>query len=292
MADAKPLFGETSYPYAVGRVKALEGTLLDRAQWGRLLEADEAQGLSLLREWGYGASAGADDLESRLRAQLADTAILLREIAPDPGLLRVFCLPVDAHNLKVLLKARLVGEKADRLLLSGGCFEKALLQVCVEVDDYSLLSPLLGERLQGAGDLTDPQALSVLVDNAVFAQMLRDAGKNELLRQYLRTQAEYTNRLSAIRASQLGWSQQQLDRVQIPIENTPPAALQDGDVREVEREKQQALRRVIAGQKDDSFGPGPLLYYRLAKEQEARALRILFAAKRAGQPVTMDDLEL
>ena len=47
MTDARPLFGETSYPFAVGRVKALEGTLLNASQWGRLLEAEEAQALSI-----------------------------------------------------------------------------------------------------------------------------------------------------------------------------------------------------------------------------------------------------
>lgn len=292
MTDVRPLFGETSYPFAVGRVKALEGTLLNASQWGRLLEAEEAQALSLLREWGYGSSSGADDLESRIRSQLADTAALLREIAPVPGLLDVFCLPADAHNLKVLLKSRLVGEPADRLLLAGGCYETELLRVCVEVDDYSLLSPLLGERLRGVGDLTDPFLLSVTVDNAMFAQMLHDAGKNELLRSYLRTQADFVNRLSAIRANRLGWSQQQLDRVLLPADDVPPVSPQDDNLPEVEREMQRALRQVVAGQKDDSFGPGPLLYYWLARQQEARALRILFAAKRAGQPVTMDDLEL
>ncbi len=292
MADQKTLFGETSYPYAVGRVKALMGTLLDRTQWARLLEADEAQGLSLLHEWGYGAAAGANDLEARIRVQLRDTAALLRDIAPEPGLLDVFCLPMDAHNLKVLLKSRLVGEPGDRLLQDGGCYDPELLKVCVEVDDYSLLSPLLGERLKGVGDLTDPRALSVTVDNALFAQMLQDAGKNELLQRYLRTQANYINRLSAIRASQLGWTQKQLDMVLIPTGNLLPVTLQDGEVLDTEREMQQSLRQVIEGQRDDSFGPGPLLYYWLSRQQEARALRILFAAKHAGQTVTMDDLEL
>ena len=51
-------FGGVSFPYAVGRLRALEGGLLDRARWNRLIEApDERQALRLLREFGYGGSA-------------------------------------------------------------------------------------------------------------------------------------------------------------------------------------------------------------------------------------------
>ena len=51
-------FGGVSSPYAVGRIRALEGGLLDRARWNRLIEApDERQAIRLLREFGYGGGA-------------------------------------------------------------------------------------------------------------------------------------------------------------------------------------------------------------------------------------------
>lgn len=34
---------ETSYPYAIGRIKVQEAGLIDRTRWNRLWEADETE---------------------------------------------------------------------------------------------------------------------------------------------------------------------------------------------------------------------------------------------------------
>ena len=43
---------ETSYPYAIGRIKVQEAGLIDRTRWNRLWEADETEALKLLDEIG------------------------------------------------------------------------------------------------------------------------------------------------------------------------------------------------------------------------------------------------
>lgn len=100
---------ETRYAYAVGRIRALEIRLLDRAKLDRLLEAKSAEELlKLLGETEYAeAAAGISspwEYEDLIAAELQRVRQLLGSLSPDPELTGAFYARYDFHNARVYLK--------------------------------------------------------------------------------------------------------------------------------------------------------------------------------------------
>ena len=120
---------QPSFEFALGRISVLSTHLLSASQLRRIAEAGstkEAQ--KLLLETGYGENAATEqelatgEIDLIIRGQLQLTRKRIKELTPDPELTGLFLLPVDTHNIKALLKARLLGTSADEILRDGGNF--------------------------------------------------------------------------------------------------------------------------------------------------------------------------
>ncbi len=293
-------FGGVSSPYAVGRIRALEGGLLDRARWNRLIEApDERQAIRLLREFGYGG--GADALDGMIRRELEDAQSLIREISPDPELTGLFLLSVDAHNLKALLKARVAAMEAGPLLLQGGKYPVEMLEACVKSDNFHALGGALARELKDVEAIREPRLLSAAVDRAVYAEILETVRRRHapLLREYFETQAACLNRLAALRGKRLGWDAKTLAPMLLPLppvkEDDPvpvlPVTLEEDDSpAQAEQKINRMLTAILRREKYDAFGVAPLIWYLQARRNEASSLRILFARKREGRNPPVEEL--
>ncbi|MBC8586493.1 V-type ATPase subunit [Youxingia wuxianensis] len=318
---------EKSYPYAVSRIKVLETKMIDRARWNRLIEADEKEALKILMESGYGAGAGAD-LEQLIKAELGTVRGVIAEITPEEAYTDLFLLPTDAHNLKALLKARLLGVKAQDVLMEGGCFSVELLEKCVENRDYDALpQPLRGAMEEIELKLyqtEDPRLLSVMVDKAIFAYRaaILKKKRSSLIKEYFTAQIDWLNVLTVARAQVLGWGASKvapllleggeiehrdiIEALELPRDQLSKHlgrgvcaraigfALDEyaksGRTLDIEKRMDSSLLEIIRREQDDSFGIGPIIGYLLNQEAQARALRVLFAAKRAGTPITLSEL--
>jgi V/A-type H+/Na+-transporting ATPase subunit C len=134
------------YAYAVGRVRAMETSLLDRGKIERMVEASGAgEALKVLGESEYAehiaSLASVHDYETMLEQVLHRVYRELRRFAPDPELVDLFACRYDYHNLKVLFKAEKLGEERDELLVSDvGNVSLAALQRAVYDEDYRSLS--------------------------------------------------------------------------------------------------------------------------------------------------------
>ena len=120
---------QPSYEYALGRISVLSTHLLTAAQLRRIAEAGSSQeAIKLLMETGYGENQTTEqeialgEIDLIIREQLQLTRKRIQEITPDPELTGLFLLPVDTHNLKALLKARLLGTSADDILRRAETF--------------------------------------------------------------------------------------------------------------------------------------------------------------------------
>lgn len=300
-------FGARSYPYAIGRVRVRESSLLDRSQWNRLLEADEENALQALREFGYGASEGHSapgaSVDALIAAELQETAAFIAEVTPDRELTDLFLLPTDGHNLKALLKARLLqrDDAADDILQGGGSLPVEVLRACVAYEDLSPLPEAMAAELAGVFAEENPRLLSAQVDRAVFAQIAAALQKppSGILSRYFAVWTRYLALLSAQRGQNLGWDERRLQGMEQPLitaKEDPieelPAVIPGETLRETERNMNRALLSLLRDAKGDSFGIAPIVCYLLDKRNEARNLRILFAAKRASLPVTAAELDL
>ena len=109
---------QSSYEYAMGRISVLTKKMLDEAQMRRIAEAaDEMEAMTFLVEAGYGGNGVAGQYQNReidcfIRDELQASRKIVWELTPEPELTSLFFLKDDIHNMKTLLKARLLGTKA------------------------------------------------------------------------------------------------------------------------------------------------------------------------------------
>jgi len=105
---------EEKYAYAVGRTRAVEAGLLDRATYERMIDASDVQSaFKVLEEAGY---AHVDSLAKELLAidevlEQEESKLLrfIRETSPDERLSKLVTLRHDYHNLTFSIKSKAAG---------------------------------------------------------------------------------------------------------------------------------------------------------------------------------------
>ena len=74
------------------------------------------------------------------------TTATILELSPDPALTDLFLLETDALNLKILIKARLLGS-AEPLFVEGGLFTRDQLAAMTEAQSYGDLPQAMADAL-------------------------------------------------------------------------------------------------------------------------------------------------
>ena len=225
---------DTRYAYAVGRIRALETRLLDRANIGRLLEAESAsEALKTLSEGEYESSlsniSDPSDFETALNAERERIYSLIDELSLDPELTRMFRIKWDFHNLKVLLKSSYLEDRAaeddDGVLIASGLLPIETLRSAITPDDESG-SVKLPEYIQLALDDAraayaedqNPQMIDIVIDNYLQNFLYQRAVEysSPFLCGYLEAVADLTNIKSFIRLKVLDENVRMLDTVLMP----------------------------------------------------------------------------
>lgn len=273
-------FGKTTYPFAVGRISAMWDTLLSKEQWSRLEQLRGAEIVRLLGEFGYGNGAKERTLDALCEAQLLEVKRLMAEIAPDEALTNLFFAEYDAHNIKTILKSRLINADVTNLLSPLGTFDTEIIRVCVSADEYSMLGKAF-ESLSMLENVTEPQAISAAVDNAVYAYIFDVLKKHRcpLLYEYFSLKAAYTNALTVLRAGRIGLSQAAADRMMISVEKSV-VALRDESVDALASRMAEVLEKLLNESKNDPFGIGALVCYIDRRMNEVKRLRLIAASAR------------
>ncbi|MDR1765843.1 MAG: V-type ATPase subunit [Lachnospiraceae bacterium] len=310
--------------FAVGRLKVLENRMLDQTRLNRLKEADAGEFLRILEEFGYGMGTDAHgNLENLIGAELEQARVEVAEGTPNKDLTDLFLLPTDAHNLKVLLKCRLMGSSPEGLLAGGGCFDTDVLAACVDAGrydalptDFAAILQKMEERLQRA---SDPLALSAAVDRAVFAHVQsvleNPRNRNACISEYFTAKIDFTNVRSIVRARRLHWKREKAEPLLIPGGEIPFADLLDaleapddalvkklakgthsrrltgaleeymstGSTKALEDRMDDILSAMVDDGRWEIFSISPIVGYLLRKDAEARAIRVLYAQKLSGK---------
>jgi len=224
---------DTKYAYAVGRIRALETRLLDRADIGRLLEAESAsEALKTLSEGEYESSLSsigeAADFETALNMERERIYGLIDELSLDPALTQMFRIRWDFHNLKVLLKSSYLERDSsddDDVLIESGLIPIENLRFAITPDD-EVGSVKLPDYIQNALDDAqaeyeedqNPQMIDIVIDNHLQSFLYQCAADypSPFLCGYFEAMADLTNIKSFIRMKMLDESVRMLDSVLMP----------------------------------------------------------------------------
>ncbi len=309
--------------YAVARVRSHERMLINAERMRRIAEAAPQEALRQVLDAGYGAMPDAklEDVETLVENERRAAVALIKEISPDKTLTDIFLMKADIHNLKLLLKLRLLNSNEKAALMAGGVYETAALEAMLEQGDYSQLPEAIASALkaleksfvqnEGRGD---PVRVSTALDEAyiLYALSLKDKFATE----YFTAYADFTNvaavlRTRALKKGEEGVKPLIVDGGEIKREKLIEAAkestsfdelyklLLDGQTRDavkkalerialgagvsaIERERDNYLIKLASRGKNEYDSVAPIIGYLLAREQEGRSVRLILTLKRNG----------
>ena len=176
---------DTSFAYAVGRIRSLETRLLDQNKMERMIDAPSAdEALKVLAETAYGSAVAelnaVHDFEEILQQEIALTLAELERMSPQKDLIALMRLRYDVLNLKIMLKAKYSQVKAE-LLLPVGAVPLSRLQAMVDEENFRDLPGALrgaAERIAEEFPLTrDPQMIDLDLDRVLFEQLMTAASR-------------------------------------------------------------------------------------------------------------------
>jgi V/A-type H+-transporting ATPase subunit C len=232
----------------------------------------------------------------------------------------VFKVKYDYHNVKVLLKAEVTGQDADRLLVDTGRVSAAALQEGIRASDLrgmpSILQSATLEAREVLGTTGDPQLADFVLDRAYFqdmAQLAQDTG-SEFLQGYVRIQIDAANLKSVVRTLRMGKGAEFLKNVLFDKGNLDvnrilnavssggsldelyttsvlreaaeagTAAVNGGGLTRFEKLVDDAVNAYVGGAKYTAFGEAPVIGYLAAKDTEFTSIRIIMTGRLAGLP--------
>lgn len=313
---------DSEYLFLTVRLRSLENQLLSRERMEQMLEARTMEeALRVLNDCGYhepedDSPEGIDALLAEDRQKVSDDLALF---LPTSDIVKVFQTKYDYHNTKVLLKAKIAGEKPERLFIPLGEVELRVLRDSLRAADYSTLPEDLAEAIPLARELIategNLQRAELLLDRFCFAKMLKVAEDSEssFLVGYVKRLIDTTNLRSAVRTVRLGLDVEFLEEVLLSGGGTDEkrilqtvsaggsleeifdpmmreaveageTATRGGSLVRFEKLCDDAVTDYVADARFVAFGDAPVVAYLVAKETEYTAIRILLLGRLAGLP--------
>lgn len=312
---------QSSYAYACARISALENGLLDQKTVKRMADGSLEDAMRILLDVRYGGipDATAADCERMIENVRRQTALDIRELSPKPELTDLFLFATDIHNLKLLLKARLL-EQADIEFLEGGLFSREQLKTAVAEQNYGLLPAQVAEAVYALEDRlkveVEPQRVSVALDQAYLAYALEAARKSRdaFAIDYFTALCDFDNLITFLRMRAMGAAREDLRGMLLPeggirhdalyqayelsdeslqrilseshARGALAAGLADmqktGNIGALERARENYLLSLVSAHKHDIDSVYRIVGYLLARDREAKAVRLIITVKRNG----------
>lgn len=258
------------YAYAVGRLRALEARMLNDAQITRMVEASDLQSAFLvLGETPYAEKIDRlphpFDFEELLKQELISTKRLLDNLAPKNEILDVIFKKYDYHNLKVLLKNKIIGSTSTRALYDIGTLplhelEKLEIAQIASQNPKTIDNTIDKEYLKILTQAAKRHNIPLFSDYAktfmVSAELRitlrsKEADIEEVLKKYKYT--DFAEALEKFKASQ--------------------------NLFVLEKELDDLLLLKIKKARYFTFGVEPLIGFLHAKEVEVKVIRLILVAK-------------
>ena len=169
------------FTQAVSRIWVLETKLLDKPKVERMIEAPSAsEVLRILNETEYSnVSANIkrpEDYEEILTAELKRIYDLVYEISPVKEVVKIMSLKYDYHNIKVLLKGKVLDKDLSSMLIKLGNLDLQEIKRKIDGDNLKSLNGIIGKGAQEAmkvfEETKDPQKIDIIVDKYMYKELV------------------------------------------------------------------------------------------------------------------------
>lgn len=199
-----------NFTQAVARLRVLEKRLLNELKFERMIDASSAmEALRVLQETEYSAFMGnvkkPEDYDFMLKEELKRVYDLMYEVSPDKSIVDIMSLKYDYHNLKVLLKGKILGKDLDYLLMDSGSIKVEKLKLIIATEDYKALPELMREGFLEAEKVfsidKDPQKIDIIIDRYLYKDLVKRAQSSEyeFIKEYMKSNIDFINVRTYIR---------------------------------------------------------------------------------------------
>lgn len=300
------------YPFAVASVRAMENKLLTKQKLMQMAEAKNAEeALRLLADTDYGKTQVRDvhDFEEMIQNNLEESYESIQKLIPNETFMNIFLFKNDYHNIKVLIKEEISDVSGRKFMVKGGTLPIEDIRRHFRERNYSEL-PYIGRAVEEAIDVyaktKNGRYVDTILDKACFRNMTAAAKKlgNEFVIKYIRRLADVTNLKTLLRIRETRRSEQELLESIVPggeldteillrafksdsatavLKDTAHGVLcesyMDQGFTVFEKACDDYLMDFVKDAKYKTLTPEPVVAYILAKETEAKCVRIIMTCK-------------
>ncbi|WP_035290903.1 V-type ATP synthase subunit C [Clostridium sp. KNHs214] len=310
------------FTQAIPRLRVLETRLLDKAKIERMIDSASAQSaLKVLQETEYANVMNdvkrAEDYEIMLSTELKRVYNLIYDVCPIKSVVDIMSIKYDYHNLKVMIKGKILNKDFSHMLVPVGKFEISKLKYAVDNEYYRDLNKTMRSSIEKVTEdfknLKDPQRIDIILDKYMFEEMIAISKEinDKFLDKYIGTMADLTNIKTLLRVKKQNKGRDFFLSVMLPggsipkekmlalinesVENIPGRLSytdyneilklgveeysKTGSVSLLEKLSDNYIMKLMREAKYVSFGLEPVIAYIYAKENEIKLIRIIMVGK-------------
>ncbi len=301
------------YPFAVAAVRSMENKLLSKQKLMQMAEAKSAEeAMRILADSEYGKTQVKDvhDFEEMISAHLEETYTAVDGLIPSEKFIDIFLYKNDYHNLKVLIKEEISKQSGAKYLIRGGTIDIETLRRCFRERDYANMPNIKGtainEAIEKYAKTKNGQYIDMILDQACFSSMAEAAERlgNPYVSKYVSLLADLTNLKMFLRVKEMGRAYQVFSEAYVPggsikedvfsrafQSDNPASSLKETSFGALcdqymgagftvfEKACDDYLMEYVKDAKYKTLTPEPVMGYILAKETEAKSVRIIMTCK-------------
>ncbi len=314
----------TDYIFPSALIRSREKKLIKEEQFRSMTDSGSLDEIcSAIQNAGYGSETlpfRLDTYQQVLKDENSNIFNEIKELSESYEGLNVLIYVNDYHNIKVFIKAELLGIDRSDIILNNGTIPAKVMEEAVRdrkatfVTDY--MHDAVMESAEVFGRTRDPQYVDFVCDKYCFMEINRaaEASNNEFIKGYIKLWIDTINLKTYLRVKSLGYGKSYFQDVFVPggdmdlvtytkvyeadaqnfaarfnasdLHDAITAGREHldktGDYSVIEKLCDNALVDYIKGAQRISYGVEVLFAYLVAKQMEIKNIRILMAGKIAG----------
>ena len=200
----------TEFASIVTLIRVWESKLLGRTQYDRLIDSDSLdEALKFLQETPYGSFLENGDFETALNAAAKNMYSDITKATPYEILVDFMRVKYDYHNIKSLIKGKILEKDFSHILISTGIMNADELKAAINNDELKDLPTVMKEAIEATLEdyeaTKDPQRIDIILDKYMFIhmrQIVKDIN-HEFINKYLTILIDLTNIKTLLRVKKL-----------------------------------------------------------------------------------------
>lgn len=178
----------------IPRIRVYEKRLLDKSKIERMIDANTSEdALKVLQETDYAAFMNdikrPEEYEVLLSKELVRLYETMYKASPVKGLIDVMAIKYDYHNIKVLIKGKILKQDFSNMLIPVGMIDFSILKNAILGDSLRGLPKHIEKCIEEINNRfeenKDPQIIDIIADKYLYAHINDIRKSKELNDKYL-----------------------------------------------------------------------------------------------------------